>query len=43
MLNKRDTGTGKVVDLEACQTETRQRIGELSGKRFRRQMILQER
>lgn len=42
MLNKRDRGAGKVVDLEACQTETRQRIGELSGKRFRRQMILQE-
>ena len=28
MLNKRDAGTGEVVDLEACQVKTRQGIEE---------------
>lgn len=29
MMNKRDASAGKVVDLEACQVETRQGIEEL--------------
>lgn len=28
MLNKRNAGTGDVADLEACQVETKQGIGE---------------